>query len=130
MSERKPRSQPATLPTGLTPNWPHPQPLSKGRGEWYALWGVCLLTCKLTNLQNHQLINLQAHQLISSPTYKIISSQTYKLTNSLAHKLTKSPSRQLTNSLSYQFINSETHQLENLNSYGIFYNAALIFTPF
>jgi len=22
---------------GLTPYWPHPQPLSKGRGEWYVL---------------------------------------------------------------------------------------------
>jgi len=27
------------IPTGLThsPYWPHPQPLSKGRGEWYVL---------------------------------------------------------------------------------------------
>ncbi|RKW58959.1 MAG: hypothetical protein D8H98_09935 [Prevotella sp.] len=31
-------------PTGLTPspNRPHPQPLSKGRGEWYAL---CITLC-------------------------------------------------------------------------------------
>ena len=38
-----------TAPTGLTPNpyQPHPQPLSKGRGEWYAL---CIDRLLLVNL--------------------------------------------------------------------------------
>ena len=35
------------MATGLTPSnyQPHPQPLSKGRGEWYALLRWCILVC-------------------------------------------------------------------------------------
>ena len=37
------------MATGLTPSnyQPHPQPLSKGRGEWYALLRWCILVCWL-----------------------------------------------------------------------------------
>ena len=74
---------------------PHPQPLSKGRGEWYALFiPPCQLVSLLTSsqlvyLSTRQLINLSStRQLIkfSSPCRLINLSSTHHLVTSSIDK--------------------------------------------
>ena len=84
------KSQPQSASTGL--NWPHPQPLSKGRGEWYALCidRLLLANSSTNNLVNsstpqpfvhfsnsRQLVNWSTCQLVHSLTCQLVNSSTY-----------------------------------------------------
>jgi len=64
-----------------------------------------------------QLPNTSTHQLTNPSTHRLKKKR--QPINLSAHKLTSS-----------KLINLETHQLKNLKLLFLFYNAALIFTPF
>ena len=117
-------NQLASPPTGLTPspNRPHPQPLSKGRGEWYALCIDCLL---LANSSTNNLVNSStpqpfvhfsnSRQLVSWSTCQLISWSTCQLVNWLTRQLTNLSTHQLPthSSTSQTLVNSLTGQLVN-----------------
>jgi len=87
-------------------------------------WFVALRPMVKAYHQTHQLINLSTHQLTNSPTHQLINSSIYQLTNLPTHQLINLPTHQLTNS---PIINSSTQKLKSLF---LFYNVALILTPF
>ena len=96
--------------------------------EWFvALRPMVKAYHQLINSPIHQLTNSSTRQLINSATHKLINLPTHQFTNSPTHQLTNSPTRQLTDSPTHQLTNSSTHQLKLLF---LFYNAALILTPF
>jgi len=71
-------------------------------------------------------INVQVCQLAKAQQLTI----TQQLPHTSLHQLTNLPPHQLTNSKTYQLTTPPTHQLKTLNCCFLFYNTALIFTPF
>ena len=109
--------------------------------EWFvALRPMVKAYHQLINSSTHKLTHSSTYRLTNSPTHQLINSPTRQLTNSSTHQLTNSPTRQLTNSPTHQLTNSSTHQLTNhqltnssthqLKLLFLFYNTALILTPF